>query len=225
MGPDATCPGLPHRTVVRLLVVADEVDASLTVTQLRDMGPDLVLSCGDLGPDYLDFVASAANAPLFYVPGNHDPGRSRSPADYSGATTTPSPPPGTSLDARVVDEKGLRIAGLGGSIRYTTRRSNQYTQAEMRRRVRRLVWKERLRRLDIAPSIDVFVAHAPPYGLGDRNDPAHVGFEAFNELIESLEPRLMVHGHIHPHGFAQPDRLKGRTKIVNAVPHKLLELD
>jgi Icc-related predicted phosphoesterase len=205
-----------HRHVVRLLVVADEIDDSLTVARLRGMQPDLVLSCGDLGPDYLDFVASAANAPLFYVPGNHDPDSVRSRAYYTGATTAPPPPPGTSLDARVVDEKGLRIAGLGGSVRYTKRRPNQYTQSEMRRRVRRLVWQERLRRLDASPSIDVLVTHAPPYGLGDRDDPAHIGFEAFNVLIESF---------IHPHGFVRPDRQIGATKIVNAVPHKLLELD
>ena len=214
-----------HRYVVRLLVVADEVDDSLTASRLREMRPDLILSCGDLGADYLDFVASAANAPLFYVPGNHDPQPNRTRADHTGAMTRPAPLPGTSLDATVVEEKGLRIAGMGGSVRYTKARAHQYTQAEMRRRVKRLVWQERLRQLRGIASIDVLVTHAPPYGLGDRDDPAHVGFEAFNDLIDSLSPRLLVHGHIHPHGFFQPDRQKGDTKIVNAVPHKLLELD
>lgn len=33
---------------------------------------DLVISCGDLTADYLDFVMSMLNVPCYYVPGNHD---------------------------------------------------------------------------------------------------------------------------------------------------------
>ena len=58
---------------MRILAIADETDRALSPERLRDMKPDLVISCGDLGHDYLDFVASAANASLVFVPGNHDP--------------------------------------------------------------------------------------------------------------------------------------------------------
>jgi uncharacterized protein len=33
-----------------------------------------------------------------------------------------------------------------------------------------------------------------------------------------------VHGHIHPYGVAQPERRLGATQIVNAVPHRLIEI-
>ena len=33
---------------------------------------DLLISCGDLPPEYLTFFASVCHAPLVYVRGNHD---------------------------------------------------------------------------------------------------------------------------------------------------------
>jgi Icc-related predicted phosphoesterase len=61
-------------------------------------------------------------------------------------------------------------------------------------------------------------------GLGDADDRCHQGFAAFHPLIEKLSPSLMLHGHIHPYGQARPDRLLGRTRIVNCIPHRLIEL-
>ena len=33
---------------------------------------DLILSCGDLDPEYLSFLVTMINCPLYYVHGNHD---------------------------------------------------------------------------------------------------------------------------------------------------------
>jgi Icc-related predicted phosphoesterase len=205
--------------VVRLLVVSDEIDRHLTVDRLHEMAPNLVVSCGDLPADYLDFVSSAANAVLLRVPGNHDPAEDLLEDDDSTALS----PPGFNLDKRVLTEFGLRIAGLGGSIRYRPG-PNQYTQAEMRRRVRSLIRTARIQGLGRAKPIDVFVSHAPPRGVGDDVDEAHQGFDSFHRLIEVLQPRFMVHGHTHPYGLLRPDRQIGATTIINAVPHRLLEI-
>ena len=35
-------------------------------------GIDLILSCGDLDPKYLSFIATFAHGPVLYVHGNHD---------------------------------------------------------------------------------------------------------------------------------------------------------
>ena len=35
-------------------------------------GVDLILSCGDLNPQYLSFLASFTQSPVLYVRGNHD---------------------------------------------------------------------------------------------------------------------------------------------------------
>ena len=65
-------------------------------------GIELILSCGDLDPHYLSFLATFAHCPVLYVHGNHD-GR-------YGHT----PPLGcTSIDGRVYVHNGVRIAGLG----------------------------------------------------------------------------------------------------------------
>ncbi|MBT8216978.1 MAG: metallophosphoesterase [Acidimicrobiia bacterium] len=218
---------------VRILAIADETDPTLTAARLRDIKPDLVIGCGDLGMDYLDYVSSAANACLVYVPGNHDPDlRFRAPASRPGAlvfdevwgNAQPDDEKrelaGINADGRIVQVNGLSIAGLGGSIRYK-QGPNQYTQREMARRARNIKWRARLAR----KPVDIFIAHSPPAGLGDEDDGPHRGFESFIPLVEALQPKLMLHGHIHPHGFEKPDRQLGSTRIVNVIPHQVLEVE
>lgn len=218
--------------MVKLLAVSDEEDRGLTLARLQQMSPNLIISCGDLGPDYLDFVSSAANAPLLYVPGNHDPDQRprRGDRDYTSAprddemiTNEPPRPGGINLDGRMYSEQGLRFAGFGGSVRYR-RGPNQHTQRQMKRRVNSMLRKERFRGLGRVEPIDVLVTHSPPLGVGDGEDDPHKGFEAFHKLIEVLQPEVMLHGHIHPHGFPKPDRHIGKTKIINVIPHKLVEV-
>ena len=57
----------------RILAIADEVDDAMYTDKLARLRPDLVLSCGDLPFDYLEFIVSRLDVPLVYVPGNHDP--------------------------------------------------------------------------------------------------------------------------------------------------------
>jgi Icc-related predicted phosphoesterase len=90
----------------------------------------------------------------------------------------------------------------------------------MRRRALGLELRSRVRRR----RIDVFLAHSPPLGCGDGEDAAHRGFGAFNRLIEQLQPRLFIHGHLHPYGRKHEDRVLGQTCVVNAVPYRLIEV-
>jgi hypothetical protein len=231
---------------VRILAVADEVDELLTPDAIGRMRPELVLSCGDLSVDYLEYLVTVAAVPLLFVPGNHDGalGRPRERARSSVGVILPDagglavggawgrpqedPPldPGgcTNVDGRIVEVKGLRVAGLGGSNRYAPG-PNQYTQAEMRRRCRRLEARARLRRRLHGRRLDVLLTHAPPLGVGDDDDPCHVGFAAFHRLARTLRPGLLVHGHIHPHGRSLPDRWLDGVRVVNVVPSKVLDLD
>src|SRR5690349_24946491 len=61
---------------VRLLAVSDEPERAFDFERNRaEIGRiDAVLGCGDLEPDYLDFLAEAFHVPLLYVRGNHDRG-------------------------------------------------------------------------------------------------------------------------------------------------------
>ncbi len=215
--------------MIRILAVADEVDQALQGSRLKELRPDLIVGCGDLPFGYLEYLRDTTEVPLLYVHGNHDPpphGKGVSaylPGEYP--QRSPSFALGcVSLEDRWEDAGGLRIAGLGGSIRYNDG-YNQYTQAEMRRRVRRLTRRARVRQWRDRRSINVVIAHSPPRHCGDEDDGPHHGFAAFHRLIEQLQPELMLHGHIHPHGIPRPDRTIGRTRIVNVVPYRLLEIE
>ena len=206
--------------------MADEVDDALYGERLPALRPDLVLSCGDLPFDYLEYIVSRLDVPLLYVPGNHDP--SLEPFDASWmplrAEIPMSGPPGCdNIEGRVVEAAGLRIAGLGGSLRYK-RGPNQYTQAQMNRRAFRLAVKLALRRMRDGRKLDVLVTHAPPFGLAPATDTAHGGFVAFARLIKTFHPLLHVHGHVHPYGREVVERRIGATRVVNAIPWRMIDV-
>ena len=217
--------------MTRILAIADEVSEALYGGSLSDLKPELVVSCGDLPFEYLEYIVTMLSVPLLYVPGNHDPDlRARQePVSplwpvLSGLRESPGPAGCTNVDGRIVDVAGLRIAGLGGSARYSGG-PNQYTESQMRRRTARLRRRAALRRLRDRRGIDVLVSHAPPLGIGDDDDPAHRGFASFLGLIERLHPKLLLHGHIHPYGRTLPDRTLDGTRIANAIPYRLLEVE
>jgi len=189
--------------VARVLAVADEEDRLLAaLLEARTVPqPDLIVSCGDLRPGYLDYVATLANAPLVYVRGNHD----TDAAGYDHAGGTP-------LDLRVVRVGGLRVAGLDGSLRYREGIVG-YSEAEQWRRCVRLAV-----RAQMAGGVDVLVTHAPPRGQGDLDDLPHRGFACYNWLLRVLRPRLMLCGHVHL-SYQRLDRERTHpcgTRIVNA---------
>lgn len=218
---------MTHTT--RVLVVADETAPQLHRSEVRDLEPDLVVSCGDLPFDYLEYLVSVLNVPLVFVPGNHDPAlppRRRRPlepgsfsweAHHGGG---PRPHGCQNIDERIVDIAGLRVAGLGGCIRYNDG-PNQYTQRQMTRRSLMLETRARARRRNV----DLLVTHAPPAGCGDGSDAAHQGIHALHRLARVLAPRYLLHGHIHPYGIEQPDRRIGHTTVVNVVPYKVMEIE
>jgi Icc-related predicted phosphoesterase len=165
--------------------------------------------------------------PLLYVPGNHDP--SMVPPDPSWMPLRAVPPPGPgpagceNIDGRIVEVLGLRIAGLGGSLRYKPG-ANQYSQGKMRRRALRLELRARFMPVRSGRRLDILVTHAPPFGLAEASDSAHVGFVAFLRLIRKLHPVLAVHGHIHPFGRTLPERKLDSTRVINVVPSRLIEI-
>ncbi len=216
--------------MTRILAIADETTQALSVAKIKEIAPDLVVSCGDLPFSYLEYVADAANRPFLYVPGNHDPELKRDPSTRFGDPRFQhdwedeiGPQGGYNLDGKILEEAGLTFAGLGGSIRYRPG-ANQYTERQMEWRARRLEARWRLRRLRRRGTIDVLVTHSPPRDLGDMPDAAHRGFASFHRLVNQLKPQFMLHGHIHPHGFEKPDRHLGDSTIVNVVPYAVIEV-
>jgi hypothetical protein len=212
--------------VTRILAIADEVDDALYTDRLLRLRPDVVVSAGDLPFDYLEYIVSRLDVPLVYVPGNHDAELRSSDPTWTplGADAPERGPQGCmNADGRAVVAAGIRIAGLGGSMRYR-RGPNQYTEAEMRWRALSLGIRVKLNPFRAARRVDVLLTHAPPLGWGSNEDVAHRGFAAFVPLVKDLSPRLHVHGHIHPYGRGGPERRLGDTQVVNAVPLRLVEI-
>ncbi|MBQ9148492.1 MAG: metallophosphoesterase family protein [Oscillospiraceae bacterium] len=196
---------------MKILAVADEECEALwdyyVPGRLKDY--DLIISCGDLKPKYLEFLATMGRAPVLYVAGNHDTRYFHEPPEGCDC-----------IDDHFVTFNGLRIVGLGGCRRYHPGRY-QYTERQMRRRIRRLrfqLWRHR--------GVDIVVTHAPPYGVGDADDLAHWGFEALLELIDKYHPTYLLHGHVHmnySHGNQREREYHG-TRVINVGERYVLEV-
>jgi Icc-related predicted phosphoesterase len=128
-------------------------------------------------------------------------------------------------DVRVVDVLGLRIAGLGGCLRYSDG-PNQYSERQYGRRARllraRAQWA-RWRMRD-AGRPDVLITHAPPRGVGDAEDPPHRGVQAMHGLVAALAPAVVLHGHVHPYGQTPPQLQLGSAVVRNVVGRHLLDI-
>lgn len=212
--------------MARVLVVADEISPAIHDVSVRRLRPDLVLGAGDLPWDYLEFLSSVLDVPVVFVPGNHDPEVEAPLSGFRGWMTgnglpasDPHPWGCLNADESIIDVCGLRIAGLGGSIRYNAG-PNQYTDDEFTKRARRLMKVASKR----GGGVDVLLTHSPPRDLGDGDDGPHRGFTALHGVIDTLQPAWHLHGHIHPFGHAQPDRIVGETTIRNVVPYQMIDI-
>ncbi len=188
---------------MNILVLADVPSKALWdhFEQSRLEGIDLILSCGDLPAEYLSFLVTFAHCPLLYVHGNHDTRYSRKPPEGC-----------ICIDDKIYTHEGVRILGLGGSMRYKEGEW-QYSEREMEKRIRKLRLK-----LWMKKGFDILLTHAPAKGHNDQEDLAHRGFEAFGTLMEKYRPKYMVHGHVHMNygrEIPRESRYKNTT-VINA---------
>jgi Icc-related predicted phosphoesterase len=197
---------------MRILSVADTVVKDL----LEPVGGapaingiELLLSCGDLPPEYLTALRHRYNVPLLYVLGNHD-------IRYST-----SPPVGCShIDRRIVHVGSTKIIGFSGS-RWYNGNINQYTEEQMAGFIKRLrfaLWRGK--------GVDLVVTHAPPRFIHDAEDLCHRGFRSFNRFIDKYQPRHFLHGHIHAHFTSHEERITrvNSTSVINCYGYHVLEI-
>ena len=170
---------------------------------------DLIISCGDLKANYLSFIVTMARVPVLYVHGNHDTGYERTPPEGCDC-----------IEDQLIVYKGLRILGLGGCRMYRPS-AHQYTEKEMRKRIRKLRWK-----LWWHKGVDIVITHAPPKGVGDSDDIAHRGFEAFLALMDKYQPKYLLHGHTHLNYGTDQTRVREYhgTKVINVCQKYVLEI-
>ena len=94
---------------MKVLVIADVESKSLWdyYSPKKLEGVDLIISCGDLNSNFLQFLVTLSGRPLLYVRGNHDERYEKNPPDGC-----------ICIENMIYNHRGMRIAGLGGSMRY-----------------------------------------------------------------------------------------------------------
>ena len=196
---------------MKILVLSDTADKMLWDYLNRELleGVELVLACGDLPSAYLSFLTCFTEAPILYVHGNHDQSYEKKPPEGC-----------ICVEDDIYVYKGVRILGLGGSMRYRNA-DHMYTEREMRGRIRKLFWK-----LLRHKGFDILMTHAPARGIGDQDDLPHRGFECFLKLMDKYHPKYMFHGHVHPEygiGFKR-ERDYGSTRVVDVYTRYIVEI-
>lgn len=188
---------------MKILVIADEESPYLWdfFEKEKLAGIDLIISCGDLEPTYLSFLATFTSAPVLYVHGNHDDKYERVHPDGC-----------ICIEDQVYVHKGVRILGLGGSMNYNYG-MHQYTEEQMRYRV----WKA-IPKILWNGGVDILVTHAPALGINDGEDLPHMGFRAFLMILEKFKPKYFLHGHVHLRYGRKHKRIDTyqETTIINA---------
>ncbi len=198
---------------MKIMVLADEESKYLWdyFDKKKLEGIDLIISCGDLAPQYLSFLATFTHAPVYYVHGNHDVCYEETPPDGC-----------ICIDGQIVEYQGVRILGLGGSMEYKFGGApHQYTDKAMENRVKKLK-----RKIKKSGGFDILIGHAPAKGINDSEDLAHNGFSCFRTLIEEYKPKYFVHGHVHVNygrDFVRESHYRDTT-IINAYERYIIEV-
>jgi Icc-related predicted phosphoesterase len=205
---------------MRILAVSDVEDEAVTASLASKVGTiDLVLGCGDLNYEYLDYVATALGAPLRAVHGNHDvPPENTDDPDIAVWWR------GIDLHGRVVSVNGLLFAGLEGSPRYSDG-PYQSGESEVWLAILRMVPSLLANRVRRGRFLDVLVTHAPPRGIHDKQDRAHRGFGAVRTFLRLFQPRYHLHGHTHVYDRRTPTTTQfGRTTVMNAYGARTVDI-
>ena len=211
---------------MKILCIADHKDPLVYSQSIKDRfhEVELVLSAGDLPISYYDYIVSCLNKPLLFVFGNHKLRALKSQQDgflhqmrsyFSGATY---------IGKKTVREKGLLLAGLGGSMWYNGD-ENQYTDYQMYWNVFRLIPSLLINKIRFGRFIDILVTHAPPRGIHDGKDLCHTGFKCFLWFMRTFKPGYLVHGHVHLYSL-NDKRVSQywQTTVVNAYNHIVIDL-
>lgn len=231
---------------MKILCVSDYVDPLIYNQNVKSTftDVDLVLCAGDLPLDYVDYIVTMLSKPTYFVFGNHNlkdfhyyhkaarslPGIE--PINHSDTShghggiytgfkcirdfTVKIKDPKTNI------ERPLLIAGASGSLKYNNG-LNQYSDKEMKRYLIKMIPQLIRNKIKYGTYLDIFLTHASPRHIHDKEDPCHKGFECFNWFIKKFQPAYFVHGHIHLYDLRERRVTQiDDTSVVNAYAHFII---
>lgn len=209
---------------MNLLTVSD-IESSLIYSpsiKQRFHDIDMAISCGDLSYYYLEYIISSLDIPLYYVRGNH-----AKLVEHGHVGDRDSPWGSINLHRKVVKDKktGLLLAGIQGCLRYNNG-DYQYSQFQMWLMVLALIPGMLKNKICYGRYLDLFVTHAPSWGIHDDTDRAHQGIKAFLWLVKTFQPAYHFHGHVHIYypGITS-ESIIGETLIYNTYGYRKLKLN
>ena len=232
---------------MRILCVSDQIDPLVYSSQVKERYKDVdaVFAAGDLSLEYVDYIVTTMGKPTYFVFGNHNLKEFKfykkgthtenfyeNPitqiqnhghgADYAGNKVIRCRHLGFKTPAGKTTP--LLIAGVSGSLKYNNGLA-QYTEFQMFRQLLEMVPALLWNKIRYGRYCDIFLTHASPRHIHDREDQCHKGFECYNWFIKKFKPALMIHGHIQLYDLQAKRVTKtGETTVVNAYSHLVLDL-
>ena len=158
-------------------------------------GIDFALSLGDVPSRILQEVYDLILRPIFAVKGNHDP-------------TETFPPCVQDVHRSIAQHRKWVIGGYRGIPSSRPAGSFQWDDGQAGLE------------LNHFPYVDIFIAHAPVFGITDTPDPAHAGSRALRCYIEEKQPRYVYHGHVH----SEIGAMLGESAVVSVHGAKVVTL-
>ncbi len=163
---------------------------------------DLIIGAGDFAQRREGLAETMAILEPFadkavYVAGNNE-----TPEELRAATSAEV------LHGEMTERLGLKIYGLGGAIpelNITAFESFDIPEAEA------------APMLAAASGADILICHSPPKGFADvMASRGSMGSVEIRNTIESVQPKLMVFGHVHD-CWGERGKI-GRTEVANLGP-------
>ena len=115
----------------------------------------------------------------------------------------------TNISGKVIDIKGIRIAGISGGHKY--KNSNEYVL---------YTHEESIQIANNIEKADILITHDKPF-IQDNHNSAHDGLKGITEYIYKNHIALHIHGHLHEN---KEEILRNGTKSICLYVAKLLEL-
>lgn len=160
---------------MKILAIADRPPRKSIREIVSEEKIDLIITLGDLEHTEIAELEFVTNIPKIGVYGNHcTPGY----MELLGITD---------IHLKITEINGVTFGGFEGSHKYKKDEfAKMYTQDEVSRL------------MNDFPYVDVFIAHSPPAGINDEDDPAHQGLLALRHYIDRQKPKYFLHGHTYP---------------------------
>ena len=157
---------------------------------------DCCILLGDHSAGDLEAITSIVTVPIYGILGNHDHWHLFDSFNI------------TDINGKVIEVKGVKIAGLAGSFKYKNSPSScLYTH------------EESINILDKLEPVDILVTHDKAY-LEESTDTVHNGLKGITYYLYKNKTPLHIHGHIHEE---KEYYLKNNTKVLSLYLNKKIK--